>query len=91
MTTAIADGSVPVGYTAYEREFCGWLTIEELTSPATVSLENLADSKKAYKIVSSDKNQYFTLENRQQTGVGYLHGLFGSDDSEGRLRPDDLG
>ena len=63
-----SDGSVPVGYTAYEREFCGWLTIEELTSPATVSLENLADSKKAYKIVSSDKNHYFTLENRQQTG-----------------------
>lgn len=63
-----SDGSVPVGYTAYEREFCGWLTIEELTEPATVSLENLADSKKAYKIVSSDKNQYFTLENRQQTG-----------------------
>lgn len=63
-----SDGSVPVGYTAYEREFCGWLTIEELTSSATVSLENLADSKKAYKIVSSDKNQYFTLENRQQTG-----------------------
>lgn len=63
-----SDGSVPVGYTAYEREFCGWLTIEELTSPAVVTLENLADSKKAYKIVSSDKNQYFTLENRQQTG-----------------------
>lgn len=63
-----SDGSVPVGYTAYEREFCGWLTIEELTEPATLTLENLADSKKAYKIVSSDQNQYFTLENRQQTG-----------------------
>lgn len=63
-----SDGSVPVGYTAYEREFCGWLTIEELTSPATITLENLADSKKAYKIVSTDKDQYFTLENRQQTG-----------------------
>lgn len=63
-----SDGSVPVGYTAYEREFCGWLTIEELTEPATISLESLADSKKAYKIVSSDANQYFTLENRQQTG-----------------------
>lgn len=63
-----SDGSVPVGYTAYEREFCGWLTIEELTSPASVTLENLADSRKAYKIVSSDKNQYFTLENRQQKG-----------------------
>ena len=63
-----SDGSVPVGYTAYEREFCGWLTIEELTSPATVTLENLADSKQAYKIVSSDENQYFVLENRQQKG-----------------------
>ena len=63
-----SDGSVPVGYTAYEREFCGWITIEELTAPSSVTLENLADSKKAYKIVSSDKDQYFTLENRQQTG-----------------------
>ena len=63
-----SDGSVPVGYSAYEREFCGWLTIEELTSPASITLENLADSHKAYKIVSSDKNQYFTLENRQQKG-----------------------
>lgn len=62
------DGSVPVGYTAYEREFCGWLTIDELSSPATVTLENLADSKQAYKIVSSDENQYFVLENRQQKG-----------------------
>ena len=48
-----SDGSVPVGYTAYEREFCGWITIEELTAPSSVTLENLADSKKAYKIVSS--------------------------------------
>ena len=35
-----SDGSVPVGYTAYEREFCGWITIEELTAPSSVTLEN---------------------------------------------------
>ncbi len=62
-------GSWGVGYTAYERAFCGWLTLEELPATATsVSLGNLADTKKAYKMSSGDANQYFVLENRQKTG-----------------------
>ncbi len=65
-----------VGYTAYERAFCGWLTLEELPSTgATLVLENLGDSQKAYKMSSSDANQYFILENRQLKGWdAYLPG-----------------
>ncbi len=63
------NGHCPVGYTAYERAYCGWLSLSELPStPASISLENFADSKKAYKISSSDANQYFVLENRQRRG-----------------------
>ncbi len=63
-----SECAVPVGYMAYEREFCGWMTIDELTEPQAVTLEYLADSRQAYKIVSNSPNQYFILENRQQTG-----------------------
>ncbi len=62
------NGHCPVGYTAYERAFCGWMNLTDLpTTPATISLENLADSKTAYKLSSSDANQYFVLENRQKS------------------------
>ncbi len=69
-------GNWGVGYTAYERTFCGWMSLTELpTTGASLSLENLADSHKAYKMTSSDANQYFILENRQKTGWdAYLPG-----------------
>ena len=64
------DGKVPLGYSAYEREYVGWMTIEDLgDTPQSIRLENLADSQKAYKIVSDrNANEYFVFENRQQTG-----------------------
>ncbi len=62
-------GNVPVNYTAYERTFCGWMNLTELPSTgASLSLVNLADSRQAYRMSSSDPNQYFILENRQKTG-----------------------
>ncbi len=61
------NGTIPAGYSAYDRASCGWITLQELTEPASISFENTADSRIAYKITSSDPNQYFTLENRQQT------------------------
>ncbi len=58
-----------VGYTAYERAFCGWINLEELPStPTSILLRNLDIDKKAYRMSSSDSNQYFILENRQKTG-----------------------
>lgn len=59
-----AGGRIPCGYNAYEREFCGWMNITELTEAASIELENVATSATAYKVVSSNTNRYFTIETR---------------------------
>lgn len=60
----------PAGYTAYEKEFCGWMKIKTLDAPQNgVSLRNIAEYPEAVKIVSQhNPDEYFTLENRQNTG-----------------------
>lgn len=58
----------PVGYTAYERSYMGWLDIRELSAAEAVTLENPNDSDAAYAVMfrnPSSKNEYFILENRQ--------------------------
>lgn len=56
---------VPIGLSAYEKEFIGWMEIEELKSPQTITLEPIIESKKAYKIVNENNpNEYIILENR---------------------------
>ena len=63
------NGYVPIGYNAYEREFCGWLKLQELTQPASITMPELgSDKTAAYKITSTDENQYITLESRKKTG-----------------------
>ena len=62
-------GYVPVGYNAYERFLCGWLQFNELTSQCSISMPELnTDKTAAYKITSTNKNQYITLETRRQKG-----------------------
>lgn len=59
------NGYVPVGYSAYEREFVGWMKIKELdNTPRTITLENVANTLEAYKVVSNNPNEYFILETR---------------------------
>lgn len=59
----------PIGYTAYEREFMGWLQIPALEQAAEVTLAPLHESgaaQRAVKIVNPhNANEYFVLENRQ--------------------------
>ena len=64
------EGYVPVGYSAYERAFCGWITIRDLgMMPQTVTLENIATSRDACKIVNEDDtDEYFIFESRAQQG-----------------------
>lgn len=63
------DSYVPVGFSAYEKEFVGWIDIEELTSSKTVTLEPIIESNKAYKIVNDkDRNECIVLENRIKKG-----------------------
>lgn len=61
------NGRIPIGYMSYEREFCGWMELTELTTPSTVSLPYIGENATAYKITSSNPDQYFTLETRRQS------------------------
>lgn len=67
-----ADGGFqPVGYTAYERWSCGWLTPTELNAAATVErMPALANQPVAY-IIHNERvpTEYYLLENRQAVGT----------------------
>ncbi len=61
-------GSFPVGYTAYEKEFMGWTTIEELTEGYREfkNLKSVAAGGKAYRVTNpANTNEYLILESRQ--------------------------
>lgn len=64
-----ADGYVPIGYNAYERDFMGWRKLETLTVRGDYSMAALTAGGKGYKIVNdANKNEYYILENRQPKG-----------------------
>ncbi len=67
------DSYTPIGYSAYEKEFMGWIDIEEgvegtlYTLPVFNSLD--LEKDKAVKLSNPrDKNEYFILENRKLQG-----------------------
>ena len=63
------NGYVPIGYNAYEREFCGWLEFNELTDNTSIRMPELTtDNAAAYKITSTNANQYVTIETRCRKG-----------------------
>ncbi len=67
------DGYTPIGYSAYEKEFMGWIEIEEAT-PATdytlpVFNQKNIDTDRAVRITNdADPDEYYILENRAQQG-----------------------
>ena len=72
-------GYTPCGYTAYEKEFLGWMDIETLNEEQAVTLAPTADGGKAYRIENSaNTNEYLLVENIQQKGwnrSAYGHGM----------------
>lgn len=60
-------GEVPAGYSAYERQFAGWLYLSELNYPCVISdMPSIADEPVAYVIFNDNhRDEYFLLENRQ--------------------------
>ncbi|MDE5870248.1 MAG: M6 family metalloprotease domain-containing protein, partial [Muribaculaceae bacterium] len=77
--SVMADGSynnggyTPVGYSAYEKEFMGWLSITESSPNSQYSLnpmnQNSSGSEQAVKIISDiNPNEYFILESRKKQG-----------------------
>lgn len=77
------SGEVPCGFSAYEREFAGWLNFKELDSPCTISgMPSLNDKGVAYAIYNDgNRNEFFILENRQNDRwfefVGMTEGYHG--------------
>lgn len=62
-----AEGYVPVGYSAYQRNFCGWRDLVELEEKGSYSMLPLTQDGVAYKIVNdANPNEYYILENRKQ-------------------------
>ena len=64
-----AEGYVPVGYSAYQRDMCGWRELVEISSKDTYSMLPLTQGGVGYKVVNdANNNEYYILENRKQEG-----------------------
>ncbi len=61
------EGKTPPYFTAFEREILGWADITVLNNAGVYNLAHIKQGQ-AYRINSSVNNEYFLLENRQQTG-----------------------
>ncbi len=74
------DSYVPAAFTAYERNFSGWLDYTELSESTHVSdMPCITDKPCAYVIYNdAHTNEYYLLQNLQNTGFNssaYGHGL----------------
>lgn len=61
-----ANGYEPTPYTAYEKNFLGWLSLIELSEPTNITnMKAIGDGGDAYIIYNEgDRNEYYILENR---------------------------
>ncbi len=67
------DGYTPIGYSAYEKAFMGWIEIEEGKENTLYNLpwfnQKNSVTDKAIKLTNpADSNEYFILENRKNQG-----------------------
>lgn len=67
------DGYTPIGYSAYEKNFLGWIDIPEVTSNTFYNLPVMNQAQKAtdraVRITNpKDKNEFFIIENRANAG-----------------------
>ncbi len=64
-------GAVPAGYTALERWLLGWADPVEISKPQNVTLPALQQTGVSARISTADPDEFFLLENRQQTPGSY--------------------
>lgn len=63
------NGNTPPSYSAFERYSVGWLNYDDATVERDYVLSPLAESNHAVRLSSpTNPDEYFILENRQQTG-----------------------
>ncbi len=69
------DGDTPIGYSAYEKNFMGWLDYIEATENTFYTLpifnSKNADNDKAVRITALNNNEYWILENRKKQNWDY--------------------
>lgn len=73
-------GAVPAGYSALERWLLGWAEPVEISKPQSVELPALHLTGSSVRISTEHPDEFFLLENRQNTRGGYdryipSHGL----------------
>lgn len=66
----VNNGYNPANFTAYEKEYMGWIEIEELKEPKRIKgMKAIANGGKAYKIYNEgNRKEYYILENRTYQG-----------------------
>lgn len=67
------DGYTPIGYSAYEKEFMGWIEIPEAKANTFYTLpamnQKSAATDMAVRLTNdADPNEYYILENRKKQG-----------------------
>lgn len=62
------NGRTPPNYSAYERLALEWIDPVVVEGRQDYTLDNLADTNQTCLIQTSNKNEYYLLENRQQKG-----------------------
>ncbi len=63
------EGYVPIAYGAYERDFMGWRSLQEINEKGKYTMEAVTSGGVGYKVVNNaNPNEYYIIENRQQEG-----------------------
>ena len=62
------NGNTPCGYTAYERNFMGWMSLSTPVEGTTYTTATVDAGGQAYKITSNNANEYYIVENIQKAG-----------------------
>ncbi len=62
------NGFLPCGYTAYERNFLGWMDYADIYPGRTYTTRSVENGGQAYKVTSDDPNEYYVIETIEQNG-----------------------
>lgn len=62
------NSRTPPTYSIYERNALGWIDPIVIDGAESITLEAINKSNQGYLIPTSTKNEFFLIENRQQTG-----------------------
>jgi M6 family metalloprotease-like protein len=69
------SGDTPAQHCMYSKWKLGWTTPTVISSSASLTLRNTQDYSESYRVNTTTSNEFFILENRQQTGWdAYLPG-----------------